>query len=122
MRLHTPDDWRVTVAPSDDPTEILERFHRAEGVFLVDELAFSRRKYLRRQPLLPPLGRELPVLVRLLVLHGVGNLGLQPTETALRGAKPSNPHRVLRAAMGEVGPKVGLVSAPFPFLPLRAVR
>ena len=58
----TPDGWRVTVVPRDVPSKILEDLDGAEDVLLVGgEFAFSRRRHLRRQPLPPPLGRELGV-------------------------------------------------------------
>ena len=92
----TPDGWRTAVVPRDDPSQVLEDFHRAEGVLLVGgELAFNRRRHLRRQLLLPPPGRKFPAFGRLLVPHSAGGPGLQSVQAALGGASPSNPHRTV---------------------------
>ena len=68
------------------------------------ELAFDRRRHLRRQLLPLPLGREFSALGRLLVPRGAGGPCLQPAQAALGGASPPNSYRPVRVALGEVGP------------------
>ena len=69
---------------------------------------------LRRQLLPLSLGHEFPALGLLLVPHGADGLGLQPAQAALGGDSPSNLHRPVRMAVGEVAPEIGLVAGAPP--------